>query len=379
MVYLFKQWYQKNFSNPDVIFLTLSLFTGCLLVYILSNTLIAFLVAIVMGYLLDGPITFLEEKKIPRIIAVTTIFFSFILFCIVITFGLVPLLSQQVSQLIAELPNILTTGQARLLELPELYPSIFTEPQVRLIIDNIGTALGSVGKTLFSFSIANVVNVFTLAVYAFLIPMMMFFILKDKKQIIKWFYRFIPQQSKLSRGVWKEVDGKIANYIGGKFVEIGIIWVTNYILFAYLDLHYSLLLSFLVGLSVIIPFVGVVIITVPVAIIGYIQFGTESAFYTLMITFVIIQIIDGNIVVPLLFSEAVNIHPLAIIVAVLFFGGIWGVWGIFFAIPLATLIQAVLNSWPQEEDINKRIRMEPEYLKRRIMTHKKSVSKRKRT
>jgi putative permease len=379
MVNLFKQWYQKNFSDPDVIFLTLSLFIGCLLVYILSNTLIAFLVAIVMGYLLDGPITFLEEKKIPRIIAVTTIFFSFILFCIVITFGLVPLLSQQVSQLIAELPNILTTGQARLLELPELYPSIFTEPQVRLIIDNIGTALGTVGKTLFSFSIANVVNVFTLAVYAFLIPMMMFFILKDKKQIIEWFCRFIPQQSKLSRGVWKEVDGKIANYIGGKFVEIGIIWVTNYILFAYLDLHYSLLLSFLVGLSVIIPFVGVVIITVPVAIIGYIQFGTESAFYTLMITFVIIQIIDGNIVVPLLFSEAVNIHPLAIIVAVLFFGGIWGVWGIFFAIPLATLIQAVLNSWPQEEDINKRIRMEPEYLKRRIMTHKKSVSKRKRT
>ena len=376
MVYLFKQWYQKNFSDPDVIFLTLSLFIGCLLVYILSNTLIAFLVAIIMGYLLDGPITFLEEKKVPRVIAVTTIFFSFILFCIVITFGLVPLLSQQVSQLIAELPNILTTGQARLLELPELYPSIFTEPQVRLIIDNIGTALGTVGKTLFSFSIANVVNVFTLAVYAFLIPMMMFFILKDKKQIIEWFCRFIPQQSKLSRGVWKEVDGKIANYIGGKFVEIGIIWVTNYILFAYLDLHYSLLLSFLVGLSVIIPFVGVVIITVPVAIIGYIQFGTESAFYTLMITFAIIQIIDGNIVVPLLFSEAVNIHPLAIIVAVLFFGGIWGVWGIFFAIPLATLIQAVLNSWPQEEDINKRIRMEPEYLKRRIMTHKKSVSKR---
>jgi putative permease len=357
MVYLFKQWYQKNFSDPDVIFLTLSLFIGCLLVYILSNTLIAFLVAIVMGYLLDDPIKFLEKKKVPRVIAVTAVFFSFIVFCIVIMFGLVPLLSQQVSQLIAELPNILTTGQARLLELPELYPSIFTEPQVRLIIDNIGTALGTVGKTLFSFSIANVVNVFTLAVYAFLIPMMMFFILKDKKQIIEWFCRFIPQQSKLSRGVWKEVDGKIANYIGGKFVEIGIIWVTNYILFAYLDLHYSLLLSFLVGLSVIIPFVGVVIITVPVAIIGYIQFGTESAFYTLMITFAIIQIIDGNIVVPLLFSEAVNIHPLAIIVAVLFFGGIWGVWGIFFAIPLATLIQAVLNSWPHEEI--KSIRMEP--------------------
>lgn len=94
---------------------------------------------------------------------------------------------------------------------------------------------------------------------------------------------------------------------------------------------------------------GVVVISVPVAILGYLQFGFDNTYYTLMFTFTLIQIIDGNVVVPLLFSEAVNIHPLAIIIAVLFFGGLWGVWGIFFAIPLATLVQAVLNSWPHEE------------------------------
>jgi putative permease len=59
-----------------------------------------------------------------------------------------------------------------------------------------------------------------------------------------------------------------------------------------------------------------------------------------------IQALDGNVLVPLLFSEAVNLHPIAIIVAVLFFGGIWGVWGVFFAIPLATLISAVVTAWP---------------------------------
>jgi putative permease len=60
-----------------------------------------------------------------------------------------------------------------------------------------------------------------------------------------------------------------------------------------------------------------------------------------------IQFLDGNLLVPLLFSEVVNLHPVAIIVAVLFFGGIWGFWGVFFAIPLATLVKAVYNAWPR--------------------------------
>ena len=65
--------------------------------------------------------------------------------------------------------------------------------------------------------------------------------------------------------------------------------------------------------------------------------------------YIVIQMLDGNVLVPLLFSEAVNLHPVAIIVAVLFFGGIWGLWGVFFAIPLATLIKAVINAWPKRE------------------------------
>jgi predicted PurR-regulated permease PerM len=63
------------------------------------------------------------------------------------------------------------------------------------------------------------------------------------------------------------------------------------------------------------------------------------------IAYLIIQMIDGHILVPLLFSEVVNIHPVAIIIAILVFGGLWGIWGLFFAIPLATLVHAVLKAW----------------------------------
>ena len=67
-----------------------------------------------------------------------------------------------------------------------------------------------------------------------------------------------------------------------------------------------------------------------------------------MIAYGIIQALDGNVLVPILFSEAVNLHPVAIIVAVLVFGGFWGLWGVFFAIPLATLVKAILSAWPKE-------------------------------
>ena len=76
------------------------------------------------------------------------------------------------------------------------------------------------------------------------------------------------------------------------------------------------------------------------------QFGFGTEFAWIVGTYFIIQILDGNVLVPLLFSEAVNLHPVAIVVAVLIFGGIWGFWGVFFAIPLATVIKSILIAWP---------------------------------
>ena len=105
-------------------------------------------------------------------------------------------------------------------------------------------------------------------------------------------------------------------------------------------------LGFLVGLSVIVPYVGAISVTIPVLIIAYLQFGWASEFVYVVIGYGIIQGIDGLVLVPLLFSEANNLHPIAIITAVLVFGSWWGLWGVFFAIPLATLVKAIINAWP---------------------------------
>ena len=122
----------------------------------------------------------------------------------------------------------------------------------------------------------------------------------------------------------------------------------SYFCFFFWSLNYSSLLVILVCLSVVIPYIGAVLVTIPVAMIALFQFGLSDAFYYVMFIFLIIQMIDGNVLVPLLFSEVVNLHPTVIIIAVLFFGGVWGVWGVFFAIPLATMSKAVFTDWPRQ-------------------------------
>ena len=76
------------------------------------------------------------------------------------------------------------------------------------------------------------------------------------------------------------------------------------------------------------------------------QWGVGSEFYITIIGYGVLQLLDGNVLVPVIFSEAVNLHPVAILSAVLIFGGLWGLAGVFFAIPLATLIKVIMNAWP---------------------------------
>ena len=140
---------------------------------------------------------------------------------------------------------------------------------------------------------------------------------------------------------------QIANYVRGKAGEIVIVGAVSYVTFISLGLQYSALLATMVGFSVLIPYIGAAVITLPIAFVAYFQWGWGWSFGQIMIAYGIIQALDGNVLVPLLFSEALNLHPVAIIVAILVFGGLWGFWGVFFAIPLATVVQAVLRAWPR--------------------------------
>jgi len=271
---------------------------------------------------------------------VTTIFLVF--------FVLLPLLSKQVSDLFREMPYMLAKGQQLLLHLPEEYPDYVSAQQIEELLTLARIELGSMGQRVVSLSLSSVVGAITFLVYLILLPLMVFFFLKDKDMILSWLANFLPEERRLLRTVWAELDIKIASYVRGKVIEVLIIWSASYVAFALMELNFAMLLSLAVGLSVIIPYVGATVVTIPVALIAFFQWGFSSELGWLMAIYAFIQFLDGNLLVPLLFSEVVNLHPVAIIVAVVFFGSLWGVWGVFFAIPLATLIQAIIKAWPDD-------------------------------
>ncbi|MBC2743853.1 MAG: AI-2E family transporter, partial [Desulfosarcina sp.] len=174
---------------------------------------------------------------------------------------------------------------------------------------------------------------------------MVFFLLKDKKMILDWGRRFLPDNMDLTESVWQEANVQVTNYIRGKGWELLIIWGTSYAVFKALGLQFALLISLFVGLSVIIPYIGVTVMGFVMALVAFFQWGWSGEFASAMITYTVIQILDGNLLAPLLLSGVVNLHPVAIVVAVLLFGGLWGLWGLFFAVPLATLANAVIKAW----------------------------------
>ena len=343
---LITDWFKRTFDDPQVIFFTLTLAGGFAVILTMGHMLAPVLASVVIAYLLEGLVALLERRGVPRLVSVIIVFVAFLVFVTLVIFGLIPLLSRQVTQLVQQLPSMIGEGQKALMALPERYPEIISPAQVQEISDAIRREIAAYGQEVLSLSLASVVGVITIVVYVVLMPLLIFFFLKDKEPILAWVRQFLPGDSGFATQVWREVDRQIANYVRGKFWEIIIVWAASVIAFSLLGLQYAMLLSVLVGLSVIIPYIGATVVTFPVLLVGWFQWGWGPDFIWLTVTYLVIQAIDGNVLVPLLFSEVVNLHPVAIIVAILVFGGFWGFWGVFFAIPLATLVNAILRAWP---------------------------------
>lgn len=351
MIHYLRDWYDRHFSDPQVVILAVVLCIGVGIVVFAGKLLAPLIASVIIAYLLEGAVRWLSARAVPRLLAVTLVFALFLSMFVAMVLLLLPLLASQLGQLARELPAIATQAQSLLHQLPERYPQIFSMQQIDELQASIRHNITAFGQQLLVMSLASAVQFVTILVYLVLVPLLVFFMLKDKDQIVAWFLRFLPRDRSLVNSVWADVNAGIGNYVRGKFFEILIVWAVSYVSFRLLGLPYAMLLSLATGLSVVVPYVGAAVVTVPVAAVAYFEFGLSNGFWYVVAAYGVIQFLDGNLLAPLLFSEVVNLHPIAIIAAVLVFGGIWGFWGVFFAIPLATLVAAVLNAWPSHEDI----------------------------
>ena len=341
-------WYRRYLSHPQAVLLVLLLLISAIVILYFGHMIAPALAAAVIAYLLEGTVNQLQRRGLPRLVAVAIVFTLFLAVLIFLLLGLMPILSRQVTNFIQELPRMINEGRALLLRLPEVYPNIITTDQIDNVINAIRSGIRGLGQSVVSISLASIPALLTVLIYFILGPVLVFFFLKDKVQLVGWLTALLPRERGVLDRVWEEMDDQIGNYVRGKVYEIFIVGSGTYAAFSFLGLSYAPLLGVVVGLSVIVPYLGAAVVTLPVALAGYLQLGWGNDFVWIMVTYAIIQALDGNLLVPLLFSDVVNLHPVAIILAVLVFGGLWGFWGVFFAIPLATLVKSLLNAWPRK-------------------------------
>jgi putative permease len=347
MLKILRGWVDRYLSDEEAILLLAILVASFTVIILLGSVLAPVITALIFAYLLQGTVIRFKKWGLSHLWSSVLTFLIFVLACLAILLIVLPAISSQISDLFVEAPKMISKGQALLAELPNRYPDYVDANQVREWTGKITTEIGQLGQYVLSASPKVFSNVMAVVIYLVLVPVLVFFFLKDSQLLTRWCVSLLPNDHKLMANVWEEMDQQIANYIRGKAVEILIVGVVSYIAFAILGLNYAVLLAVLVGLSVLIPYIGAAAVTIPVLLIGYFQWGFNSEFITLAVVYGIIQALDGNALVPLLFSEVVNLHPVAIILAVLVFGGVWGFWGVFFAIPLATLFKAIMTAWPK--------------------------------
>jgi len=342
-----ERWYYRYFSNEESTYLV---FTGlCVIavVFFLGSLLTPLFVAIILAYLMQGMVAQFKAWRMPHIAAVSMVFVFFIGLICACLFLLLPLAwSQAIGLIDDQLPVWLRKAQEGLSNLANTYPDYFSVAQAKELSDAMQVKIGEWGRLLISLSFHSLPDIIGLMIFLVLVPVLVFFLLKDRDQLTAAVTKLLPNKRPIMNQVWSEMNRQMANYVRGKAFEIFIVGSVTYIALAFLGLKYAALLSLMVGLSVLIPFIGAALATIPIFVVAYFQLGWTSDLATVMVVYAIIQAVDGNILVPLLFSEAVNLHPVSIVTAVLVFGGLWGTWGVFFAIPLATLVKALWNAWP---------------------------------
>lgn len=342
-------WFRRNFSDPAAVGLFFTALFMLLFLEFFGHFFMPVLISIVLAYLLQSIVRALVRLHFPHFLAVLIVFLGFVGLVIFSLVWLLPITVHQLQNLVTEFPSAFSHGQNWVNNLILQYPTVFSDTRFQQAITFVQNELSSMGQGTLKYIWALIPNLLTAVLYFILVPLLLFFFLKDSATITRWFSQFLPKNRSLVSNVWKEVNKKIGCYVRGRVIEVMLVGFVTSLTFALMGMQYATLLGVLVGLSVIIPYVGGVVVTIPVFVVALMQWGMSPQTVYLLIAYAVITVLDGNVLVPVLFSETMNLHPIVIILSVLIFGGIWGFWGVFFAIPLATVVDVIMRSWPKGE------------------------------
>jgi len=348
MINFLKNFFDKYFFDDEQYAALFIISIGIVILYFLGGIIAPVIVSILIAYILNGLTSFMEEKGKSRILALTVTLIIFGLFYLSI-FLFLPFLSRQILLLVSDIPQIYESVNSFLSN--QLASYGLQSNQLDEVVINAFSYI----PTLFQNALLQLNSGFSAVMnallYLIIVPFLVFFLLKDRDIFINYAKNLLPQKKNLLTKIWNDLNVQLYGYLRGKGLEMIIVALVTGFVFYLQEVNYSIILAILVGLSVLIPYVGAILVTIPVVLIGLFQWGLDSSFYIFITSYMIIQALDGNVLMPLLLGREVKLHPVIIITAVLIFGGIWGFWGLLLAIPIATFLRAILVAWPKKDEL----------------------------
>lgn len=318
-----------------------------LLFYELRTVLTPFFLAGVMAYMLEPVVRKLRRWRVPRTLAVLLAMLLVLALLVLLVLIVLPLFVTEIQQLVRELPGWLerlNTHVAPWLN-ARLGTNIRLDPVSikEAITDALQTSEGLGGRLLTSLRMGGL-GLLGLFANAVLVPVVLFFVLRDWPRIIRQSRSLIPRRWKAAVvGLLREADYALGQYLHGQMLVIGAmalfytlgLWLTG--------LTYFLPIGILTGLLVFVPYVGAATGFILATVAALMQFDTPGSVVWVWVVFVTGQIIEGNFATPKLVGERIGLHPIAVIFALLAFGQLFGFTGLLVALPASAVLLVALR------------------------------------
>ena len=312
--------------------------------YAIKHTVSCFLLAFVLAYLFDPFVVRLEKRGLRRIFGIAILYLLLGLFSVFCLVFLVPQLTLRWESLLKNLPLYLQKGKEIALGWKgQLQPAGEEwEWLMDTVTGGVEKLFGKVGGGLYATASSVAFNLFNLV----LAPILVFFMLVYKRAIIDGISVWLPgrhRETILLLG--REVNASIGGYLRGQLIVSLIVAILSFVALLVLDVDYALLNGIFAGLASILPFVGVVLATLPPLFFAYIKFQSGLVLLKVLASFAAIYFLEGYLIKPLVFKESMDLNPLLTIIVVMAFGELLGFWGILLAIPIAAALKIVSSHW----------------------------------
>ena len=286
----FNKVFKKIFSNEETIIFSFALLIFFIVISFFGSVLTPFIISIIVAYLLVGMQKKIQSYNISEKVSLVITFSIFIVTGATLVIWLVPLLYSQLQAFVLDVPNLINNFRDFISELPSKFPDLVSSDQITIFFQAVSEEISAIAQNIVKTSISSIQSAITVLLYIILFPILVYFFLFDRKNIIDGCLKVIPGRRKMFTSIWAEMDIQLSNYVRGKTIEIFIVGIAAAIIFSSLGLRYSALLSVLVGLSVIIPYVGAFLVTIPVVVVGLLQFGLGTQF-TILISLYLLLIV----------------------------------------------------------------------------------------